>query len=69
MPIIGEGGTNDHLSRHQQQLGERLSPRVHVLQPSLASKIIGMLLELSPEQILLLLASEGNLYNTNKIAK
>ena len=62
VPIIktGEGGSNDHLSHHQQQLGERLSPRVHVLQPTLASKITGMLLELSPAQILMLLASEGN---------
>ena len=59
--INGEGGTNDHLSHHQQQLGERLSPRVHVLQPSLASKITGMLLELSPAQILMLLASEDSL--------
>ena len=57
----GEGGTNDHLSHHQQQLGERLYPRVHVLQPSLAGKITGMLLELSPAQILMLLASEGNM--------
>ena len=58
--ITGEGGTNDHLSHHQQQLGERLAPRVHVLQPNLASKITGMLLELSPAQILMLLASEGS---------
>ena len=60
--LKGEGGTNDHLSHHQQQLGERLYPRVHVLQPSLASKITGMLLELSPAQILMLLASEGNFW-------
>merc|ERR1712141_185074 len=59
--VNGEGGSNDHLSHHQQQLGERLSPRVHVLQPTLASKITGMLLELSPAQILMLLASEDSL--------
>ena len=57
--LLGEGGTNDHLSHHQQQLGERLFPRVQVLQPSLAGKITGMLLEVSPAQILMLLASEG----------
>jgi hypothetical protein len=27
----GEGGSNDHLSHHQQQLGERLFPRVQSL--------------------------------------
>ena len=43
------------LSHHHQQLGERLFPRVQALRPTLASKITGMLLELSPAQLLLLL--------------
>ncbi|XP_064474178.1 E3 ubiquitin-protein ligase UBR5-like isoform X2 [Ornithodoros turicata] len=62
----GEAGgssqaSNDHLSPHRQQLGQRLYPRVHVLRPSLASKITGMLLEQSAAQLLLLLASEDAL--------
>ena len=57
----GEEGSNDHLSNHQQQLGERLFPRVQSLRPSLASKITGMLLELSPANLLLLLATEESL--------
>jgi len=57
----GEGGSNEHLSNHQQQLGERLFPRVQSLRPSLASKITGMLLELSPANLLLLLATEDTL--------
>ncbi|XP_075236131.1 E3 ubiquitin-protein ligase hyd isoform X1 [Lycorma delicatula] len=52
------GGSNDHLSLHQQQLGERLYPKVLALRPSFADKITGMLLELSPAQLLMLLASE-----------
>ena len=51
----GEGGSNEGLSHHHQQLGERLFPRVQALRPTLASKITGMLLELSPAQLLLLL--------------
>jgi len=57
----GEGGSNDHLSSHQVQLGERLFPRVQSLRPSLAGKITGMLLELSPAHLLLLLATEDSL--------
>ncbi|CAL1688637.1 unnamed protein product [Lasius platythorax] len=49
---------NDHLTMHQQQLGDRLYPKVHALRPALAEKITGMLLELSPAQLLMLLASE-----------
>lgn len=49
---------NSHLSVHQQQLGDRLYPRVHALRPSFAGKITGMLLELSPAQLLMLLASD-----------
>ena len=56
-----EGGSNEHLSHHQQQLGDRLYPRVQSLRPNLAGKITGMLLELTPAQLLLLLASEDSL--------
>nr|XP_006821041.1 PREDICTED: LOW QUALITY PROTEIN: E3 ubiquitin-protein ligase UBR5-like [Saccoglossus kowalevskii] len=49
------------LSPQKQSFGERLFPRVQALQPSLASKITGMLLELSPAQLLFLLASEDSL--------
>jgi len=59
--MTGETGNNSHLSSHQQQLGERIYPRVQALQPTLAGKITGMLLELSPAQILLMLASEDSL--------
>eukprot|EP00095_Tigriopus_kingsejongensis_P009543 maker-scaffold114_size351134-snap-gene-1.12 protein:Tk09543 transcript:maker-scaffold114_size351134-snap-gene-1.12-mRNA-1 annotation:"e3 ubiquitin-protein ligase hyd" len=59
--LNGVGGSNDHLSHHQTQLGERLFPRVQALRPILANKITGMLLELSPAQLLLLLASEESL--------
>ncbi|XP_059478559.1 E3 ubiquitin-protein ligase UBR5 isoform X3 [Neocloeon triangulifer] len=52
------GGSNDHLTPHQQQLGERLYYKVHAVRPHLASKITGMLLELSPSHLLVLLASE-----------
>ena len=44
------------MSHHQQQLGDRLFQRVQTLRPSLASKIMGMLLELTLAQLLLLLA-------------
>ncbi|XP_046357083.2 E3 ubiquitin-protein ligase UBR5-like isoform X2 [Haliotis rufescens] len=54
-----EGG--DTISQYRRQLGERLYPKVRLLQPSLAAKITGMLLELSPAQLLLLLASEESL--------
>ncbi|XP_015437397.1 PREDICTED: E3 ubiquitin-protein ligase UBR5 isoform X2 [Dufourea novaeangliae] len=52
---------NDHLTMHQQQLGERLYPKVYALRPALAEKITGMLLELTPAQLLMLLASEDTL--------
>ncbi|XP_065335384.1 E3 ubiquitin-protein ligase UBR5 isoform X2 [Cloeon dipterum] len=55
------GGSNDHLTPHQQQLGERLYYKVHGLRPHLASKVTGMLLELSPSHLLVLLASEDAL--------
>ncbi|XP_074657055.1 E3 ubiquitin-protein ligase UBR5-like [Tubulanus polymorphus] len=72
MPLEGAEGTTDaassaanstteHLSAHRQQLGKRLYPKVQTLQPSMAAKITGMLLELPPAQLLLLLASEDSL--------
>nr|CAD7394223.1 unnamed protein product [Timema cristinae] len=57
----GVQNSNDHLTLHQQQLGDRLYPKVQALRPSFASKITGMLLELSPAQLLMLLASEDAL--------
>ncbi|XP_072935848.1 E3 ubiquitin-protein ligase hyd isoform X3 [Epargyreus clarus] len=55
------GGHNEHLTLHQAQLGERLYPKVHSLHPTFAGKITGMLLELTPPQLLVLLASEDAL--------
>ncbi|CAH1996841.1 unnamed protein product [Acanthoscelides obtectus] len=52
---------NEHLTVQQQQLGDRLYPRVYNLHPTFAGRITGMLLELSPAQLLLLLASEDSL--------
>ncbi|KAL1490432.1 hypothetical protein ABEB36_013127 [Hypothenemus hampei] len=52
---------NEHLTTHQQQLGDRLYPKVYNLHPTFAGRITGMLLELSPAQLLLLLASEESL--------
>ncbi|XP_063230682.1 E3 ubiquitin-protein ligase UBR5 isoform X3 [Bacillus rossius redtenbacheri] len=58
----GQAGHNEHLTLHQQQLGDRLFPKVQALRPNLANKITGMLLELSPAQLLMLLASEDALH-------
>lgn len=52
---------NEHLSSHLQQLGERLYPKVFALHPANAQKITGMLLELPPTQLLIILASEDTL--------
>ncbi|XP_076757311.1 E3 ubiquitin-protein ligase hyd isoform X2 [Xylocopa sonorina] len=60
-PLPVSHPNNDHLTMHQQQLGDRLYPKVYALQPALAAKITGMLLELSPAQLLMLLASEDAL--------
>ncbi|CAK9828628.1 E3 ubiquitin-protein ligase hyd [Anthophora retusa] len=60
-PLPVSHPNNDHLTMHQQQLGDRLYPKVYTLQPALAAKITGMLLELSPAQLLMLLASEDAL--------
>ncbi|XP_038051829.1 E3 ubiquitin-protein ligase UBR5-like [Patiria miniata] len=54
-------GDYEPLTPAKQALGERLFPRVLALQPSLASKITGMLLELPPARLLLLLSSEETL--------
>lgn len=54
-------GAPDTVSQYRRQLGERLYPKVRALQPSLAPKITGMLLELSPAQLLLMLTSEETL--------
>ncbi|XP_068992895.1 E3 ubiquitin-protein ligase UBR5 isoform X2 [Neodiprion pinetum] len=60
-PLPVSHPSNDHLTMHQQQLGDRLYQKVHTLRPTLAEKITGMLLELSPAQLLMLLASEDAL--------
>ena len=52
---------NDHLTVHLQQLGERLYPKVLALHSANAQKITGMLLELPPTQLLIILASEDTL--------
>lgn len=52
---------NDHLTVHLQQLGERLYPKVFSLHPINAQKITGMLLELPPTQLLMILGSEETL--------
>ncbi|XP_062520971.1 E3 ubiquitin-protein ligase UBR5-like isoform X3 [Corticium candelabrum] len=50
------------LPPHKHALGERLYPRVQAIQPEHASRITGMLLELPPAQLLLLLASHESLH-------
>ncbi|XP_063710070.1 E3 ubiquitin-protein ligase hyd isoform X2 [Culicoides brevitarsis] len=50
--------SNDHLTLHQQQLGERLYPKVASLYPTNAPKITGMLLQLPPTTLLMLLGSD-----------
>jgi len=46
---------------HRRHLGERLYPRVQALQPALAPKVTGMLLELAPAQVLMMLTSDDAL--------
>lgn len=58
---IAAGNLNEHLTSNLQQLGERLYPRVFSLHPANAPKITGMLLELPPPQLLVLLASDDTL--------
>ncbi|CAG5118736.1 unnamed protein product, partial [Candidula unifasciata] len=52
---------SEAITQYRRQLGERLYPKVRALRPSLAAKITGMLLELSPSQLVLLLASDESL--------
>jgi len=54
-------GTSSDLTIQRRQLGERLYPKIQNLQPSLASKITGMVLELGPPHLLALLTSEEQL--------
>lgn len=49
------------MSHNLQQLGDRLYPKVFALHPANAQKITGMLLELPPTQLLIILASEDTL--------
>ncbi|KAK6960404.1 E3 ubiquitin-protein ligase UBR5 [Biomphalaria glabrata] len=55
-----DSGT-EAISQYRRQLGERLYPKVRAYRPGLAAKITGMLLELSPPQLVLLLASDESL--------
>ncbi|CAH1775507.1 unnamed protein product [Owenia fusiformis] len=59
-PLAGEPSSSV-LTASRRQMGERLYPKVQGLQPSLAPKITGMLLELPQAQVLVLLASEEQL--------
>ncbi|KAL7038434.1 hypothetical protein ACKWTF_009577 [Chironomus riparius] len=56
-----EGGNNDHLSNHQQQLGERIYNKVYQIHPTQSSKITGMLLDLPPTQWIMLVSSDETL--------
>lgn len=56
-----DAGDTSSIGQYRRQLGERLYPKVRALQPALTPKITGMLLEMSPAQLLLLLASEESL--------
>lgn len=58
---VADARANEHLNQHQQQFGERLYPRVHAIHPTYASKITGMLVDLTPAQCMMLLASEVDL--------
>ncbi|XP_054747498.1 E3 ubiquitin-protein ligase hyd isoform X1 [Anastrepha obliqua] len=53
--------SNDHLSVHLQQLGERLFPKIYSINATNASKITGMLLEIPTPQLLSILSSEDTL--------
>ncbi|XP_015788176.1 E3 ubiquitin-protein ligase UBR5 [Tetranychus urticae] len=57
----GPVNLNELLTPHRQQLGTRLYPKVAQLRPTLASRITGMLLELSPHHLLTLFASDESL--------
>ncbi|XP_030371392.1 E3 ubiquitin-protein ligase hyd isoform X3 [Scaptodrosophila lebanonensis] len=53
--------TNEHLSVHLQQLGERLYPKINSINTTHASKITGMLLEIPTPQLLSVLSSDETL--------
>ena len=62
----GTGGTSSTLasevfSNQKKRFGERLFPKIQTLQPSLAPKITGMLLDLPPSALYQLLTSEEQL--------
>merc|ERR1711918_124325 len=46
---------------HKQMLGEKLYPSIAKLQPELAGKITGMMLEMDNSELLILLESEQQL--------
>jgi len=52
---------NSSPEAQKQMLGERLFPQVQRLQPDLAGKITGMLLEMDNAELLLLLESQDAL--------
>lgn len=54
------GNSNDNWT-YVQTLGDRLYPKVYALHRHNAPKITGMLMELPPTQILMLLASDDTL--------
>ncbi|XP_017873446.1 PREDICTED: E3 ubiquitin-protein ligase hyd isoform X2 [Drosophila arizonae] len=54
-------GSNEHLSVHLQQLGERLYPKIHSINSVHAAKITGMLLEIPTPQLLSVLSSDETL--------
>ncbi|ESN90470.1 hypothetical protein HELRODRAFT_71154 [Helobdella robusta] len=56
-----QAGGNDSLSSQKKQLGEKLYPRIYALQPNLASKITGMLMDMGSSYLLNLLASDEQL--------
>ena len=66
-----KGGNNQQLSAQmlanappgmqKQMLGEKLYPAVSRLQPELAGKITGMMLEMDNSELLMMLESEGQL--------
>ncbi|XP_034475601.1 E3 ubiquitin-protein ligase hyd [Drosophila innubila] len=53
--------SNDHLSVHLQQLGERLYPKIHSINSTHAPKVTGMLLEIPTPQLLSVLSSDETL--------
>lgn len=68
VPAVALGGSgtsstsvSEAFSNQKRRFGERLLPKVQHLQPSLAPKITGMLLDLPPSQLYELLTSEERL--------